>query len=111
MKTIHIIMIILGAIILLFFILPEVNKQINDELVCYQNVCVKTTLDQFKKCIDLGVEDTGFLSSEHYYLCDNVKVAKSCMEYGKREVVNYTMLDVTVLECENILSIKEEKKE
>lgn len=49
--------------------------------------CTKTTLDQFNECKDLGVEEVGFLSSNHFYSCDGQKVTKNCLEY---DFVNVT---------------------
>ena len=56
-----------------------------DKYICYKTVCLKETLDEFGECIDLGRESTGFMSSEHYYLCDGFKITNKCLEYGEVE--------------------------
>lgn len=70
--------------IVVAFMIPtfseEVDKGVEKYNLCLQE-CTKDTLDYFDECIDLGVEDVGFLSSEHYYLCDKVKVTKTCIEW------------------------------
>lgn len=74
--------------------------------VCYENECSKTTLDEFDKCIDLGYESSGFLSGNHYYLCDGVKVTSKCLEYKefktKKEYISFGMrCDYDVFDMED----------
>lgn len=52
---------------------------------CYEYICTKTTLDNFEDCKYAGVEDTGFMSSQKYWICDGNKVTKTCIERTKVE--------------------------
>lgn len=59
---------------------------INESRSCYVDICSERSIDHCEKLIDLGVESTGFLSSEHFYDCDGLKVADNCVE--KKKVVD-----------------------
>ena len=104
LRWINIVSIIIILLVLFFMYTPFVEKfEYNrDELYCEVTSCLRTTLDSFENCIDLGVEDTGFLSSNHYYLCDGVKVTNACLEYGKKEFEGENLLFAygSGLECE-----------
>lgn len=97
---------IIVLIVIAFMIPLMINKfKTNQEgYICYESVCSKTTLDQFNSCKDVGQESTGFLSYEHYYICDGNKIVKRCLEY-KEVKTNQTFIQVG-MKC-----IKEEKKQ
>ena len=60
--------------------IPVVSDKDNYE--CYtDDMCTNQTIDNFSNCLDLGYESTGFLSREHYYLCDGIKITNTCLEY------------------------------
>lgn len=48
---------------------------------CHEFICLEYTTDQFDDCKNLGRESTGFLSSEYFYLCDGIKMARECIEW------------------------------
>lgn len=50
---------------------------------CYQNFCIKYNIDDLTNCVNLGYETVGFFSSEHFYMCDEGKVAYNCVEYER----------------------------
>jgi len=77
--------IFLGLILGVLYFMPwQETFSTTNEKVCYETYCSKTTLDEFDKCIDLGTESTGFLSSEHYWLCDGFKVTSKCLNWSER---------------------------
>ena len=89
MNSLGIVQTTLGIIIVIgviFFMITPMNKVLDTTTnkTCYDTYCSKTTLDEFDKCIDLGIESTGFLSSEHYWLCDGYKVTSKCLERSER---------------------------
>ena len=49
-------------------------------------------LNQFEKCIDLGIESTGFLSSEHFYFGDGIKITKHCTQW-EEQITNKTHIE------------------
>lgn len=81
-------MIICGLICLgiMFLMITPIDESLDTTTnkTCYETYCSKTTLDEFDKCIDLGIESVGFLSSEHYWLCDGFKVTSKCLERSER---------------------------
>ena len=74
-----IIIIILILIIEMFPV--EIDCEKNESQFMTEYKCIKTSLDNFESCIDIGFESTGFISGEHYYLCNNTKIAYNCLEY------------------------------
>lgn len=98
-KTFSFLPLILALLIIITLIKPY-TQQVDTftNKTCYEKVCTKTTLDQFDNCKDGGIEDTGFLSSEHYYICDGNKVVKDCLEYIEVRT-NKTYMDLT-MRCE-----------
>ncbi len=99
------ILIMLGVGILMFFMIQGIMDNLDPQKegrTCYQKFCIKYTLDMFEKCIDLGYEDTGFLSSEHYYLCDGNKVTNTCLEYEWYDATNVSTLQLG-MRCEDDL--------
>lgn len=91
LTTLEIVVMTIGVIFLLVFFFGNnsMTREITSKYICYENVCSKTSLDNFNECIDLGVETVGFLASEHYYLCDGIRVTNTCTNY-KKEVINNT---------------------
>ncbi len=88
MKIIYRLLLIALVGTVVFMMIPSFRSEFSTQqegLTCYENICTKTTLDQFESCLDLGIENTGFFSSEHYYLCDGNKVTNNCLEYKKVE--------------------------
>ncbi|KKN17017.1 hypothetical protein LCGC14_0970250 [marine sediment metagenome] len=75
--TFFVIVITVGTI--LFF---NVNEKV-ENADCYENFCIKHSIDDLTNCKNLGYEDVGFLSSEHFYMCDEGKVAYKCIEYKR----------------------------
>lgn len=79
---INIFYVIITILILIFMRNPFLESiDTTTDKVCYENKCSKTTLDEFNECVDLGYESSGFLSGNHYYLCDGIKVTSKCLEY------------------------------
>ena len=88
MNKIKFILPCLCLIIGFFMINPAIEATTvnNETMSCYERYCSRFTLDEFDECIDLGWESVGFLSSEHYYLCDGIKVTNTCTERSERQV-------------------------
>ncbi len=103
MRTVDFILLGLVLIIGFFMIGPatEVFTIDNETDLCYETYCSKTTLNEFDNCIDLGWESVGFLSSEHYYLCDGIKVTNTCTERSERRVYEGTIFLGKRCECIN----------
>lgn len=59
--------------------LEEVNDGVNS--ICYTNICIEESIDHCDKVIDLGSESVGFLTSEHFYYCDGIKITNKCLKY------------------------------
>ncbi len=75
--------IVLGIVIIVSVVLFfNINEKI-ESADCYQNFCVKYNIDDLTNCINLGYETVGFFSSEHFYMCDEGKVAYNCVEYER----------------------------
>ena len=93
-RWINIIFVVILILVLFFMYKPFVEKFKYDkgDYYCEVSYCSKTTLDHFDKCVDLGRESVGFLSSNHYYLCDGIKVTKVCLEYGMKEFEGENLL-------------------
>ncbi len=95
--------ILLGLVLIIgFFMINPVTEVFtidNETDLCYETYCSRMTLDEFDNCIDLGVESVGFLSSEHYYLCDGVKVTNTCTERSERRVYEGTIFLGKRCEC------------
>ncbi len=83
-------MILLGIVMLIGVFMINPAKEVlilnNETHLCYERYCSEYTLDKFNECIDLGWESVGFLSSDHYYLCDGIKVTNTCIEKSERRV-------------------------
>ncbi len=71
---------------LMFFMIDPISKNLDTTTnkVCYEKYCSKNTLDEFKECIDLGMEDVGFLTAEHFWLCDGNKITNTCLEWDEK---------------------------
>ncbi len=88
-------------IVMLLMIPPFLEKvDTTTDKVCYETYCSKTTLDEFNKCIDLGIESVGFLSSEHFWLCDGIKVTSKCLE--RSEIVTERKYIGLGMRCEEL---------
>lgn len=81
------------GIVLVLMVNPllDVIKYDKEEMYCEVEYCSKTTLDEFDECIDLGRESSGFLSSNHFYLCDGFKITSKCIERGTKELDTKTI--------------------
>lgn len=102
------------AILVFLTMLPTISKAMEvdqEEFTCYEYVCQKKIIDQFESCINLGRESTGFLSSQHYFLCDGIKVPNQCLEYGWVETkkTNISAIEVAMTNLDCIMN--EEVKE
>lgn len=89
MKYLREIFLVIPIIIIIVFMVTPMKEKFRidqEKYICYETSCLKETLDEFDECIDLGRESTGFMSSEHYYLCDGFKITNKCLEYGDIEV-------------------------
>ncbi len=88
MNKTHIFYGIVIVIVFIGMIKPMSNalEYDKEKMYCEIEYCSKTTLDEFDKCIDLGRETSGFLSSNHYYLCDGFKITSRCIERGTKEL-------------------------
>lgn len=77
---------LLGILFFVFFggpfLIGTVNEMMEHKEYCTLD-CLTDTLDNFEECIDLGIENIGFLSQEHYYLCDGIKITNTCIEWEK----------------------------
>ncbi len=76
-----IILLSIPLVVLFLMFKPFTDKLSTEGQNCYDYVCIKETIDMFESCIDLGYEDVGFMSSEHFYLCNGVKVTNTCLEH------------------------------
>ncbi|KKM69996.1 hypothetical protein LCGC14_1445240 [marine sediment metagenome] len=47
---------------------------------CMESICIKYSIDDLNNCKDVGFENFGFLSYEHYFICDEGKIPYNCME-------------------------------
>lgn len=65
-------------------LLVTMNKKVG-EMECRTSICVEYSIDKMNNCVDLGYEDTGFLSSQRYYMCDEGKIPYNCI---RRELVS-----------------------
>jgi len=86
-KWVNVTFFIMMILVLVLMVKPFIEKiSYNKETeYCEVPYCSKTTLDQFENCKDIGIENTGFLTTEHFYLCDGQRVTKSCIEYSMKE--------------------------
>lgn len=99
MKVMNIILLGLTFAIIVAMI-PAMDDQyskINDGVnsICYTSVCVRESIDSCDKVIDLGWESVGFLTKEHFYYCDGIKITNKCLEYKEvrdnRTGINFNM--------------------
>jgi hypothetical protein len=84
MKTIDYCILGLTIIVLILMINPfsrAIDTTTNK--LCYEDTCIKSNLDLFGECVDVGYENCGFFCSNHYWLCDGIKIKERCLEYGK----------------------------
>ncbi len=103
-----IIVLMIGTIV--FVLIGEIKDNLDPQKegrTCYQKFCTKTTLDMFENCIDLGYETVGFMSSEHYYLCDGNKVTDTCLEYEWYDTINVSTLQLGMRCEEDAKEVKE----
>lgn len=81
-----------GGLIVCLIIVVIIIFHTEVEASYTKTVCVEETLDFFDECVDLGWESSGFLSSNHYYLCDGVKVTNKCTKYEEKTTIKNTTI-------------------
>ncbi len=110
MKIIRIIFLVLLLVVGVLMVTTIFNYP--KKYDCYKTQCIKSTLDNFESCKDIGMENTGFLSSEHFYICDGNKVTKNCLEWGEVEVdLEPNIFDVFTYKCSRLTKSQDSEKE
>lgn len=74
------------CLVVIIMLINPINKKVEESKEQIEHCtlhCIEDTLDNFEDCIDLGYESTGFLSEEHYYLCDGEKVTNTCTKWDE----------------------------
>lgn len=91
--------IMLLAIICIGFLIYNYPKDFD----CYKTQCIEYNIDTFNSCKHIGSESVGFLSSEDFYLCDGVKVAKRCNKFDDVKInLKPTIVDIWKFKCNKL---------
>lgn len=81
----------LGLIVIIIGYIMFFHTEVEIDVI--KNNCIRTTLDQFNECVDIGYKSTGFLSGNNYYLCeDEIEITKKCIQWEEERYKKNTTI-------------------